>query len=550
MDGTPFGRYRLMELLGRGGMGEVWRAFDTDTDRIVALKHLPPHLSEDEEFQRRFRREAHAAAQLNDPHVIPIHHYGEIDGRLYVDMRLIEGRDLQSVLADGPLDPARAVRIIGQVAEALHAAHQVGLLHRDVKPSNILLGHNDFAYLIDFGIARAADETRLTKSGNTIGTFAYIAPERLDGRANEDARVDIYSLACVLYEALTGRPPFVGDTTPRLIAAHLNDPPPRPSINRPEVPAPVDEVIATGMAKDPDQRYATTIELADAARDALTVPIAQPTATPAYGHEARLHPAAGPAPPRDRVLPPLTPKPLDQQSADPTLAAIQQQGPFGATPVAQAGPADHLLPQPVRTAPPRWWSRPLWQAVIVTIVLGVVIATAGIIILQRPKSPAPQPLTAQPSPNTSQPGGVTPAVPARPPRDLTGSTVSLSASSPTRDQVITNVVTGTVPVRWATGALYSVGSGHQVQAAFDVTATQVTETFLVDTPLSSGQFNGPVYTFTSAPPIANVTFNAAQSAPGVAPTSISFDANTIAVNDSGITVTNGAKQVLDVTFAQ
>jgi serine/threonine kinase PknH len=530
LDGTPFGRYRLVELLGRGGMGEVWRAFDTDTDRVVALKHLPPHLSEDEEFQRRFRREAHAAAQLNDPHVIPIHHYGEIDGRLYVDMRLIEGRDLQSVLADGPLDPARAVRIVGQVAEALNAAHQVGLLHRDVKPSNILLGHNDFAYLIDFGIARAADETRLTKSGNTIGTFAYIAPERLDGRANEDARVDIYSLTCVLYEALTGRPPFAGDTTPRLIAAHLNEPPPRPSINRPEVPGRVDEVIATGMAKDPDQRYATTIELADAARDALTVP--EPTL------------------PREPVLPAFAPKPWGQQSADPTLAAIQQHRPSGGNPVARPGPADHLPPQPVRTAPPRWWSRPLWQALMVTIVLGVVIATAAIIILPRLKSPAPQPLTGQPGPNTSQPGVATPAVPARPPRDLTGSTVSLSASSPTRNQVITNVVTGTVPVSWATGSLYSVGSGHQVQAAFDVTATQVSETFLVDTPLSSGQFNGPVYTFTGAPPITNVTFNAAQSAPGVAPTSISYDANTIAVNDSGISVTNGAKQVLDVTFAQ
>jgi serine/threonine protein kinase len=170
---------------------------------------------------------------LNDPHVIPIHHYGEIDGRLYVDMRLIEGRDLARVLDDGPIDPARAVRIIDHVARALHAAHEVGLLHRDIKPSNILLGRDDFAYLIDFGIARAADETRMTKSGNMIGTFAYIAPERLDPPAEEDARADIYSLACVLYEALTGEPPFAGATTPHLIAAHLNSPPPQPSAIRP-----------------------------------------------------------------------------------------------------------------------------------------------------------------------------------------------------------------------------------------------------------------------------------------------------------------------------
>ena len=207
------GAIGLVELFGRGGMGEVWRAHDTVTDRVVAIKVLPANLSEDEDFQKRFRREAHAAARLNTPHVVPIYDYGEIDGRLFVSMRLIEGRDLDTVLADGPLEPARAVRIIDQVAKALHAAHKVGLIHRDIKPSNILLDDDDFAYLIDFGIARVTDDTRMTKTGSTIGTFAYIAPERLDGRAEEDARADIYSLACVLYEALTGEPPFAGSTT-------------------------------------------------------------------------------------------------------------------------------------------------------------------------------------------------------------------------------------------------------------------------------------------------------------------------------------------------
>jgi serine/threonine protein kinase len=277
---VEFGRYRLIELLGRGGMGEVWRAHDTDTDRIVAIKLLPAHFSDSEEFQKRFRREAHAAAGLNSPHVVPIHHYGEIDGRLYVDMRLIEGRDLQTVLADGPLEPKRAVRIIEGVALALHAAHEVGLVHRDVKPSNILLDRNDFAYLIDFGIARAIDETRITKSGNMIGTFQYIAPERLGSGAVEDGRVDIYSLACVLYECLAGGPPFGGDTMAGLVVAHLSTPPPRPSITQPDVPPGVDEVIATGMAKDPNDRYATTVELADAAHDAITTPVRQPVPPP------------------------------------------------------------------------------------------------------------------------------------------------------------------------------------------------------------------------------------------------------------------------------
>jgi serine/threonine protein kinase, bacterial len=280
VEGTPFGRYRLLDLLGRGGMGEVWRAYDADTDRVVALKLLPAHLSQDKDFQQRFRREAHAAARLNTPHVIPIHHYGEIDGRLYVDMRLIDGRDLQAVLADGPMEPSRAVRIIEHVALALHAAHHVGLVHRDVKPSNILLDDNDYAYLIDFGIARAADETRLTKSGNMIGSFHYIAPERLGSlgsRTEEDARADIYSLACVLYECLTGQPPFAEDTMANLVVAQLYSPPPRPSITQQNVPEQIDQVIATGMAKDPEQRYVTTVELANAARDAITGPIERRT---------------------------------------------------------------------------------------------------------------------------------------------------------------------------------------------------------------------------------------------------------------------------------
>jgi serine/threonine protein kinase len=279
VDGTPFGRYRLIVLLGRGGMGEVWRAHDTDTDRIVALKLLPQHLADDETFVQRFRREAHAAARLNSPHVVPIHYYGEIDGRLYVDMRLIKGRDLQAVLADGPLEPGRAVRIIEQVAEALHAAHEIGLVHRDVKPSNILLDKNDFAYLIDFGIARAAEDTKLTSTGSMIGTLQYIAPERL-GTGEVDARADIYALACVLYECLTGSPPFPGESAERLMIAHLSTPPPQPSTAQPEVPRQFDQVIATGMAKDPDQRYATTVELARAAHDAITTPIPKPVPVP------------------------------------------------------------------------------------------------------------------------------------------------------------------------------------------------------------------------------------------------------------------------------
>jgi serine/threonine protein kinase len=176
LEGTPFGRYRLLELLGRGGMGEVWRAYDTGTERVVALKLLFAHLADDGVFQERFRREARSAAGLDEPHVVPIHDFGEIDGRLFVSMRLIKGRNLDDILEDGPLPPDRAVGIIEQIASALHAAHKIGLVHRDVKPSNILVAQDDFAYLIDFGIARATGDNALTDTGVPIGTWAYMAP--------------------------------------------------------------------------------------------------------------------------------------------------------------------------------------------------------------------------------------------------------------------------------------------------------------------------------------------------------------------------------------
>ena len=263
-----FGRYRLIDLLGQGGMGQVYRAHDTVTDRVVALKVLPPDMAEDHTFQHRFRREAHIAAQLSDPHVVPIHNYGEIDGRLYVDMRLIEGRDLGAVIAEGgPMNPVRAVHIIEQVAEALDAAHSVGLVHRDVKPSNILLARRDFVYLIDFGIARAVGATRFTSTGAAIGTLAYMAPERFDTGEAEPSS-DIYALACVLHECLTGRQPFPGTSLEQQVAGHLTKPPPRPSVIE-GVPAKFDEVIARGMAKNPGERFQTTLELADAARAAL-----------------------------------------------------------------------------------------------------------------------------------------------------------------------------------------------------------------------------------------------------------------------------------------
>jgi serine/threonine protein kinase len=354
VEGTPFGRYRLIELLGRGGMGEVWRAFDTATERMVALKVLPANLADDGVFQERFRREARIAAGLDEPHVVPIHDFGEIDGRLYVTMRLIKGRDLQTVLADGPLNPVRAVSIIEQVADALNAAHGVGLVHRDVKPSNILVAKNDFAYLIDFGIARAGEDTGLTSTGAVIGTWPYMSPERLN-TGHADARADIYALACVLHESLTGQRPFPGDSLESQITAHLTTPPPRPSVIRRGLPAEFDLVIAKGMAKDPDHRYATTLMLAEHARSAITAPDPQ---------SFRQQPPPSQPPTRwGGMPPPVSPQPMTASHFHRPQSAPTTPPPFAAgLPAAESGGSNPRVKTPEeKLASRRWrWLNSWW----------------------------------------------------------------------------------------------------------------------------------------------------------------------------------------------
>ncbi len=269
--GTMFGPYELRSLIGVGGMGEVYRAYDTVKDRTVALKLLRAELAVDTSFQERFRRESRVAARLQEPHVIPVHDWGDIGGVLYIDMRLVDGANLKTVLAEnGPLDPARAASIVTQVAAALDAAHADGLVHRDIKPENVLLAAGDFAYLVDFGIAHVGGESGLTSTGATIGSCVYMAPERFStGQVGPQA--DVYSLACVLYECLTGQPPFPVGALSQLISAHLLAAPPRPTAARPGLNPVFDEVIARGMAKEPQARFASAGELAAAASAAATL---------------------------------------------------------------------------------------------------------------------------------------------------------------------------------------------------------------------------------------------------------------------------------------
>jgi serine/threonine kinase PknH len=270
--GSMFGPYHLKRLLGRGGMGEVYEAEHTVKEWTVAVKVMTAQFSKDPVFRERMKREARITGRLQEPHVVPIHDYGEIDGQMFLEMRLIEGTDLDSLLKRfGPLTPPRAVAIITQIAAALDAAHAAGVMHRDVKPPNILVTRDDFAYLVDFGIASATTDEKLTQLGTAVGTWKYMAPERFSN-AEVTYRADIYALACVLHEALTGSPPYRADSAGVLVTAHLMDPIPQPSEVRSGIPKAFDAVIARGMAKKPEDRYASAGDLALAAHEALSDP--------------------------------------------------------------------------------------------------------------------------------------------------------------------------------------------------------------------------------------------------------------------------------------
>ncbi|MBI2696039.1 serine/threonine-protein kinase [Mycobacterium nebraskense] len=254
---TRFGPYELRSLIGTGATGETYRAYDTVKDRTVAVKLLPAEMAAEPGFQQRFRRECTVAARLQEPHVIPVDDFGEIDGVFFVDMQLVEGGSLKDLLRErGPLEPSRAASITAQVARALDAAHAAGLVHLGVRPENVLLTPDHFAYLVDFGIAHAD------------GSRAYIAPERFTtGRVGP--QTDVYSLACLLYECLTGQPPFESTDPEELKSAHMLSPAPRPSIMRRGIGRAFDDVIARGMAKQRTARFASAGELARAASDAV-----------------------------------------------------------------------------------------------------------------------------------------------------------------------------------------------------------------------------------------------------------------------------------------
>ncbi len=267
--GTDFLGYRIEELIGRGGMGVVYRAYDLRLKRPVALKLVTPSLARDERFRERFARESELVMSLEHPNVVPIYDAGDVDGSVYLAMRLVDGIDLRSLLRlEGALEPKRAIAICAQVAAALDAAHRRGLVHGDVKPSNVLLDGSEHVYLADFGLTRRLDDGGVAVEETSVGTPAYLAPEQLEG-GPVAASTDVYSLGCVLYECLTGGAVFPRSSRLAVAWAHLEEEAPEPSSRRPELPKAIDAVLGRALAKEPDQRYPSCEALVAAAAEAL-----------------------------------------------------------------------------------------------------------------------------------------------------------------------------------------------------------------------------------------------------------------------------------------
>jgi serine/threonine protein kinase len=266
--GTIVAGYRIDSVLGEGGMAVVYRATQLSLNRVVALKVLSPELSADAGFRTRFQREGQLQAGLDHEHIVPVYEAGQTERGLFLAMRLINGPTLKALILTRQLDPRRSLRLLAQVARALDAAHSQGLIHRDIKPQNILIGRDDHAYLADFGLVKGLDEVQLTGTGQFIGTIDYVAPEQVQGEPATSSS-DCYALAGVLYECLTGEVPFPKPNEAATLHAHMLHPPPSLTERRPDLPAALDEVIAQGMAKDPQARPGSATELITAAARGL-----------------------------------------------------------------------------------------------------------------------------------------------------------------------------------------------------------------------------------------------------------------------------------------
>ncbi|MGZ4799503.1 MAG: serine/threonine-protein kinase [Acidimicrobiia bacterium] len=348
--GALFGRYRIERRLGGGGFGDVYLAIDTNPQlpRRVALKVLKRELARDQNFRDRFIRESQLAIEIDHhPNIVPVYDAGEEAGTLFIAMRFIPGQNLQELLvANGRLSAARSAEVIGAIASALEVAHSVGIVHRDVKPANILINEEtDQVYLADLGLTKRVDaDSVLTMTGMFMGTLSYVSPEQLDNQ-NVDARSDIYSLGCVLFECLTGRPPFVGGLD-AVIAAHIRQPPPTVTAFRPELGPAIDAVIARAMAKQPHDRYQSANELGAATIAALRdAPTVAPTPASEEPPPWWSQPSTPTPTPPDLVPPPVPPTPTPPATAPPSQ-------PPPSPPAYSQPPSAPYYPPPMSQPPP------------------------------------------------------------------------------------------------------------------------------------------------------------------------------------------------------
>jgi serine/threonine-protein kinase len=373
LSGQQIAGFQLEQEIGHGGMAVVYRAQDLALGRVVAVKLLAPELARNEAFRQRFASESRAAAAIDHPHIIPVFAAGESGGVLYIAMRYVEGRDLRWLLdRQGTLPVPQAVRITTQIASALDAAHAHGLVHRDVKPGNVLVAegtdseHPEHVYLTDFGLTKKSSSlTGFTTVGQFVGTVDYVAPEQISGRP-VDGRGDLYSLACLVFELLTGSAPYQRDDDLALLWAHLHDSPPMVTEARPGLPPPLDAVLVRALAKDPDDRYSTCMDFAMALRGA-SVPVALHPATQVAAAPPEPAPVAAPPEPAPVAEPP---EPLVGRQAE-VAGVVRPAGPpktsavtsAPAGPVESAEPAEPDAEEPVPPLPPSW-AMPVFAAAV------------------------------------------------------------------------------------------------------------------------------------------------------------------------------------------
>jgi YVTN family beta-propeller protein len=385
--GSVFAGYRIESVAGEGGMGRVYRATQMALNRRVALKLIVPALADDAEFRVRFERESELTASIEHPNVIPVYEAGEAEGRLFIAMRWVEGTDVRSViLSEGRLEPSRVVAIVEQVAAALDAAHRGGLVHRDVKPANVMLTAThgqEHVYLTDFGLTKkTASATALTRTGHFVGTPDYMSPEQIKGE-RADARADVYALGCVLFHALTGRTPYERDSEVAKMYAHLNDPPPSAVETVPGTPVGLDAVITRALAKDADQRYPSAGDLGRASRAVLTgAAPSQPERSLATGLAAPRAPETAPTAPAPGAAATAPAGAATAPAAAPAPAATAPAGaatapaaaPTAPAPTAPA-PSPPAAPRATSQAPPR--ERPRRRAVPIAMAALLVLGATG-----------------------------------------------------------------------------------------------------------------------------------------------------------------------------